>query len=480
MYRMRSTLLLLLPCLLLFQAAHAQDDVWSLERCVQFALDHNLDIRQNVLDERLAKLTLKQSQLSQLPNVNAGGNYGRSYGRSIDPTSNQFVDGSYDFMGLSGNADVLVFGWFQKRNTIAANNLLSKAATADVDQLRDDVSLNVATGFLRAILAKEQIRVNEKQVALSTAQLDQTRRFVEAGRLPELNSAQLESQLATDSSNLITAISDYTAALLDLKALLNLDFSTPFDVVAPHVDMAGELRLTDLSPEEVYAEAKKHFGSIRSSELRLQAADKNLQAAKGALYPTLSLGAQLGSNWASTYKDLVGVTQGPVSPTQYFIPFQDTIVGVQQYTFSPVYRNTPFWDQLSNNFRQTFTVNLNVPIFNAWQARYNVRRARIDVQSREIGRYRSELTLRQNVYKAYNDARNSIQKYLAAIRAAEAANRAYDFAQKRYELGLTNTVDYLVTQNNQYRADASALSAKYDLIFRLKVIDYYLGKQLKL
>lgn len=481
MQRTRFTLLMPILCFLVTSAAHAQQaDVWTLERCVQYATDHNLDIRLNVLNERLAKLTLKQSQLSQLPNANVNGAYGRSYGRSVDPTTNQFVDGSYDFLSLGGNADVLVFGWFQKRNTIAANSLLSKAATADVDQLRDDVSLNVATGFLRAILAKEQIRVNEKQVALSSAQLDQTRSFVQAGRLPELNAAQLESQLATDSANLITAIADYNASILDLKALLNLDFAVPFEIQPPNISMEQQLALSDQDPESIYAEAKKHFGAIRGSDLRLQAAERNLRAAKGALYPSLTLGAQLGTNWASTYRDLVGVTEGTPGPSQYFVPFQDTVVSVYQRNFSPIYRNTPFGDQLSNNFRQTFTINLNIPIFNAWQAQYNVRRARIDMQSREINRYQAELTLRQNVYKAYNDARNSVQKYYAAQRAADAASRAYDFAEKRYQLGLTNTIEYLTTQNNQYRADASALSAKYDLIFRLKVIDYYLGKQLKL
>ncbi len=149
-------LLLALPSL---ASASSEEDIWTLERCVAYALSHNISIQQSVLNERLAALSLKQSRLSQLPNLNLNTAYGRSYGRSIDPTTNQFVDGHYDFSSIGGQADVLLFGWFQKRNTIAKNDLTHKAAQSDLDQLKDDVSLNVATGFLRALLAKEQVAV---------------------------------------------------------------------------------------------------------------------------------------------------------------------------------------------------------------------------------------------------------------------------------------------------------------------------------
>ena len=464
-------------------SARTNDDVWSLQRCVQYALTHNISIQQNVLNERLAKLTLKQSQLSQLPNVNVGPGYGRSYGRSVDPTTNQFVNGSYDFLSLSGSADVLLFGWFQKRNTIQKNDLTHQATMADLDQLKDDVSLNVATGYLRALLAKEQITVNEKQVALSEQQLDQTRKFAEAGRLPQLNVAQLTSQLATDSANLIGAISDYTASLLDLKALLNLDFEVPFEIQAPEVAVAGQDELLANTPATIYESASKRFGAIKGSELRLEAAGKQVKASRGALWPSLNFTAQAGSNYATTYKDYGTPTVdfSKQVPTGSFVDINGTPTPTYTYNYTPtILRTTPLNTQFGDNFRHTYSLNLNIPVFNAWQAEAGLRQSKINYESQLLNRDQARLTLKQNVYKAYNDARNSIQKYYAAQRAAEAAHEAYDFAQKRYDVGMTNTVDYLVTQNNQYRADASLSSAKYDLIFRLKVIDYYMGKALKL
>lgn len=460
--------------------AAAQADVWTLQRSVQYALDHNISIRQNELNERLAALQLRQSQLSQLPNINANTAYGRSYGRSVDPTTNQFVQGSYDFLSASGSADILLFGWFQKRNSIAANNLALKAASANLDQLKNDVSLNVATGYLRALLAKEQIRVNEKQVELSRAQLSQTRSFVDAGRLPELNAAQLESQLANDSANLITAISNYTSAILDIKALLNLDFETPFEVEAPDVNPGELLSLDATDPATIYNVAAAQFGSIRSSELNRLAAKKRLAAAKGALYPQLGISAQFGTNYATTYTEVTGFTLGSPQQTQAFVPAFDTLFPVFQPSYNYTTRRIPFGTQFENNFRQTISLGLSIPVFNAWQARYNVRQAKINVLSNELNKYQAELKLKQDVYKAYNEAANAVQKFKAAERAQAAAQRAYDFAQKRYTLGLTNTVEYLTTQNNQFVAEANMLSAKYDLIFKLKVIDYYLGKELKL
>ncbi len=165
--------------------AQAQDSVWTLQRSVEYAVSNNIDIRQSVLNERLSKLQLQQSQLSQLPTVSTSGNYGRSFGRSIDPTSNQFVRSGYNFIGLNGNVDVLLFGWFQKRHTIEQNRSLVKAAGADLDQLKDDISLNVATAFLRALLAREQIGISESQLGFSLKQMEQTKAFVDVGRSPE-------------------------------------------------------------------------------------------------------------------------------------------------------------------------------------------------------------------------------------------------------------------------------------------------------
>jgi outer membrane protein len=468
----------LINTMALAQRPAGLDDTWSLEQCVQYGVSHNISIKQDSLTAKLAHYTLLQSQLSQLPVVSANGGYGRSFGRSVDPTSNQFVDADYNFLSASANGNLLVFGWMQVRNTIAKNKYSLEASIADLDQLKDDVSLNIANSFLSTLLAKEQVNVSRNQVSLSQAQLEQTKAFTDAGRLPELNVAQLESQVASDSSNLITAIASYNSAVLDLKTLLNLDFSIPLSVKVPDIEAEEQHKVSVMDPENIYQVARTHFGSVKGSLLRVSSAEKSLAAAKGGLYPQFSINYQAGTNFASNYQSyqytnqLLGYT-----PIGFVSPTRDTVYQPIYKTLTPM---IPFGTQLSDNFRQTLMFNINIPLFNSWQSQYSVRQAKINLASMQLNEYNAELTLKQNVYRAHNNAIGSIQKYYAAKRAAEAARRALDFAKKRYDLGLTSTVDLLVTQNSDFVAASNLVGAKYDLIFKLKVIDYYLGKELKL
>lgn len=468
--------------ILLFTAsvAKAQDAPWTLQKTIQYALDNNIDIKQNVLNERLTALELQQSKLSQLPNASVTSNVGRSYGRSVDPTTNLFINQGYSFFGLNGNVDVLLFGWFQKRYTISQNALLNRAAAADLDQLKDDVSLNVATAFLRILMAKEQITIQEGQLQYSNKQRDQTKSFVTSGRSPELDLAQMDAQVATDSSAYYTAISNYQQAILDMKAIMNFDIAAPFDVMAPEVDDLTLNEITSVNPEDVYATAQGHFGSVKSSQLKLDAAKKGLDANKGNLYPQLSAGGQFGTNYASTLKELTGANVTGSQPSGDFININNQIVPVLSPSYDYTTRTTPFGSQFSNNFRHTYALTLSVPLFNGWNTRTIINRSKIDVASKSYALESTKLKLKQDVYKAYYDAKVAVLKYYASKKADEASERAYNYAQQRYELGLMNAIELLTTQNTALKAKSEALSAKYDMVFKLKVIDYYLGKEIKL
>lgn len=449
---------------------------------MNYALEHNISIQQNVLNERLAQLRLKQSRLSQLPNANLNGTFGQSFGRSVNPTTNQFVDGSYRYLSASGSADVLLFGWFSRRRLIESNRFSAQAAVQDVEQLRNDVSLNVATGYLRALLAKQQIVVLEQQIKLSGAQLSQTQKFVSSGRLPELNAAQLESQLASDSASYISGIADYTSAIIDLKALLNFSFETPLEIETPAIAPADFAAQVNVAPEEVYALAARRFGTLKSAALKVSSAMASEKSASAARWPQLSLTAQLGNNWASNYQTITGATFGDYTQSSQYFTRDVTGNYTPIYTqgVTPILGTVPFTTQFENNFRQIIGLNLNVPLFNAWQNQFNYKQAQINTLSARLNRDQAEVTLKQNVYKACNDAKNAWQRYHAAERAADAANRALDFATKRYAIGLTNTVEYLVTQNSQFRAESTLRNALFEYIFRVKVLDYYQGKELKL
>jgi outer membrane protein len=456
------------------------DNRWTLQQCIGYAIDHNISIKQDSLNARLARYARQQTLLSQLPNISSTVSYGRSFGRSINPTTNQFVEGNYDYLSVSGSANALIFGGLQVRNNLERNKYNLYAALADLEQLKDDVSLNVANAFLAVLLAQEQITVSRNQVGVTSAQLAQTRAFAESGRLPELNVAQLESQQATDSANLINSISTWNSALLDLKALLNLDFNEPFAIEVGEVPLSDVYELTAITPEQVFQQAISHFGAIKGSKYRVNAAEKGLAAARGGMYPQLYLGYQIGSNFASNYLSYKYTPDG----YQVIGAAVDTngvpVYNVVQPSFTTSTTPIPLHNQVDNNLRHSLYLNLNIPILNGWQTQYNIKQARISLESQRLNEYNASLTLKQNVYKAHNNALNAIQKYNAARRANEAAQRALEFARKRYDLGLTSTVDLLVTQNAQFNAASNLAIARYDLIFKLKVIDYYLGKEIKL
>lgn len=476
------TLLTFFLCTIISVKVHSQEKQWTLQECIAYALDHNISIKQDSLNTLQSDYTLKQSQLSQIPSLNISGSYGRSYGRSINPTTNQFVEGSYDFLGPSASTSALLFGWSQVRNTIQKNRYSLKAAIANHQQLKNDVALNVANSYLAALLSKEQIKISESQVKVSIAQLSQTKAFVASGRLPELNLAQLESQVAADSSNLITAIANYNSALLDLKTLLNIELSSPFDITVPQQDVNSELYATlSENPESIFNYAKSSFGSILSSQYSVISAEKGLAAAKSGLWPQLSLSYQVSTNFANnskTYKN----PKTTVEQLPYFAIDSASAKSFPIYGYSQSFDivNTPFSTQIENNLRQTIALSVNIPIFNGWQTQFGIKQAKINLERQRLTAFNTELTLKQNVYKAYNNALSSKQKYEASKRSYESASRALEFAQKRYDLGLTSTVDLLVTQNTQFSSASNLLLAKYDLIFKLKVLDYYLGKQIKL
>ncbi|MFM6944286.1 MAG: TolC family protein [Bacteroidota bacterium] len=466
-----------LQCVNAFAVPSSQ---WTLEACVNYALAHNIQIKQSELNKRLQLISYQQSQLAQLPNINAGTNYGRSFGRSVDPTSNQFVNGSYDFLSLSGNADVLLFGWFQKRSLLQKNQLLLNAALSDYDQLKDDVSLNIATGYLRALLANEQYEIAQKQVAFSLKQYQQSISFEQAGRLTSLNVAQWHAQLANDSVAYIAALNEVYNAQIDMKVLMNLDISEPFGLAIPSVELNLASLLSVKDPETIYEAALQHVGTVKSAQLKEQAAQKNLRYARALLLPQFSLSAQIGSTYATSYKQIADVTLAGSSPTPYSV----SINNIDYPVVTPKYNYTtsviPFNTQVDNNFRQTIALSAAIPLFNAFQTRTAVQQNKIAVQQQQLLLTAAHVKLKQDVYKAYQDAKQALLKYNASKLAYTASQSAFEIAQKRYEMGLINTVDYLNTQTAAFKANGTMLISKYELLFKTKIIDYYLGNTIAL
>jgi outer membrane protein len=472
-------------CLLTFTSLFGQvvngQEKWDLRKCVDYALEHNITIKQQDIQAKIAELTLKQSKASQIPSLNFGTNLGIGTGRSIDQTTNQFTTQNIWNNSFSLQSNVDLFNWFSKRNTIAGDKFSTEAAKAAVDKLKNDISLNIASAYLQALLAKEQINISKVQISQTRYQLDNTQKLVDAGSLPELNLAELEAQLATDSSALITAQGTETQSLLLLKSLLQLDAGVAFDVDAPPVEMIPIEPIGDLQPEAVYLLAIKNLPQQQVNKFNLEAARKYADAAKGQMYPNISLGASLGSNYSSSKSnsEVLSKTQIALDTVARVFP-SNTPVVVPVYDVRSRGFATPYGTQLSDNYRNSIGISLNVPIFNGRSARTNWQKQKLQVQNLTLQQDLSNMTLKQDIYSAYTDAVTSMQKFNATTKSVAAAQKAFDFAQKRYDVGLLNTIDLLTNQNNLFRAKIDRLSAQFDFVFKMKLLEFYRGQGLKL
>jgi outer membrane protein len=476
MMKIPRTALILLSVVCTSLAAGAQD-VWSLQRCIAYARTHNIQISQQQLQRNLAELSLQQSRLSQLPTLNASSGYGYRFGRSIDPTSNQFVNTQLSSATVNVSAGVTLFSWFQKRYTIQANQYQSKAAEQILRKMENDISLNVANAYLQILLAMEQAKVSAHEVSLTRQQLSNTVQQVEAGALPESNEADLEAQLARDSATYITNRNAITTAVIQMKALLNLDFKTSFTPEQPDLAKIPVLDLAGLSAEDIYDAAVGNQPQVLADSLSILAASREVSAARAALYPTLSLGAGLGTNYSSSYQIPVG-TQTVSIPAS---PLGTVAVDGKEYTVNSLpqdyttvtYGKPAFGKQLNNNLGENLALSLNIPLFNGWQARAQVKRSRIQLENQKLTRDQDLLDLKQDIYQAYNDAHASLENYNAAQKTLASSQTAFYYAQQRYQVGLINSLEYLTTQNNLFQAQTDLISKHYDYIFKMKVLEFY-------
>jgi outer membrane protein len=453
---------------------------WTLQECIAYARENNLQITAQELNERLAKLVVEQTRASRLPNVNGNFNLAETYGRSIDPTSNQFATKGFLYNTLGLQSQGLLFGWFQKKYQIEQSQLDLQSTTEAYSQLKDDVSLNVATGFLRVLLAREQVKVSESQLKLDNEQYKQTLKFVNAGKLPELNVAQMVAQVANDSANLISTQTDERISMLQLRALMNFNFEQDFDVVAPAIDASDLMILNTMPlPNDMLDIALKNQHKMKFNELRLLSAKKTLDIAKANQYPQFSVFGNLGTNFSSNVFDITGQTYIGETPLGNI-----NIAGTSYPLTRPDYKFTtatkPLFTQYGNNIQANFGVGMAVPIFNGYTAKTNIQKAKIGLINQQVSFDSDKQKLKQDIYTAYEQARAASQKYMASNRSREAAQRALDFAVKRYEVGMINTFEYTSVLNNVYTASANTLAAKYDYMFKLKILDYYMGNPLKL
>ena len=418
--------------------------------------------------------------MTAFPTLGGSLNGGYQHGLNENPTTGTLESASFLSGSIGAQSQYTIFNWGARKYNIGAAQLYVEADKAGVDKAQNDIALLVANAFLQVMLRMEQVRISESAIQLSQAQLSNTRKLVDAGRLPELNALQQEGQLVKDSSALLQSQSLVQESLITLKAYMNIDIATPFAIDAPNVSAIPVDNLLDLQPADVYALALNNQPSIKRLNLQTEAAKKQVSAARANMYPTLSAFGALNSRFInSKFPLLVGIQTS--QPTGAFI-----VDGggnkVSVLADRPLYgrRSVALFRQLNNNFGQNLGLNLQFPIFNAGQTKTQWKKAQINVLQSDLQNEQEKINLKNNIFTAYQQAFSSYQKYRASTRTVEVSQRALDISKKRYDIGLLGTLDYIITQNNLTNAQIEAVSNQYDFVFKMKVLEFYKGNGIRL
>jgi outer membrane protein len=445
MGKQKPLLLLILTPFFIVRTCVAQDK-WDLRRCVDYAVANNISVKQADVQARLAKLTFDQSKLSQIPTLTGSLSGSVNAGHTQDPITFQVNTYTSYYSTPQLQSNVNVYNFSNLRNAIEANRLSWQAALASSDKTKNDLTLNVANAYLQVLMAIEQTQAAELQMHLSQKNLALTQKQVTAATLPELNAAELEAQVAQDSATYINSKGTIDLNILNLKAYMGMDAATLFEVATPPVEDIPVDNIADLQPDMVYAMALTSQPLQRMDSFQIAAARKTVASTSGARYPTLSMFGQLSSTFVKNNQ----------------------------------FQSEGYFQQLNNNFAQFIGVGINIPILNNGVLRTNYARSKLNLLNYQLQRDQDNLTLKQTIYQAYTAAMTALQKFEANKISVAATQKSFLFAQKRYDVGMLNTIDLLTNQNNFFNARINLLTSQFDYVFKMKVLEFYKGLGVKL
>ena len=456
----------------------AAQEAWSLQRCLDHAFEHNIQIQLGQLGETSAAIGTQTAKGAFLPNLNGNLSHGYNFGRTIDPFTNQFVESSAirsNSFGLS--TGMVLFNGFQNHLNLRRAKLAQESAAAQREIAENNVVLTIAGAFLNVLFQEEFVRVAEYNRQATARQVDRMQSMVAAGAAAEFDLYDVEAQLAADEANIVSTKNALGLAKLNLVQLLQLPVSEAddFELIRPSDE---DLQRTDLpsSPAAAVAYALGSFPEIRQAELQVEDAFIGLDIAKTNRYPRLFASYNIGTGYSGASRSIDGAPS-----TEEFVlgslvvddsTSYDLIAQQEVYNFI----TTPFDDQLSQNFNQSVFFSMSIPIFNNFSVKSSIEQAEVSALSAQYKLEQTKQTLTTSIESAWADARAASEQAVAQEAALVAAERAFLNTEKRYEAGASTAIDYADARTLFDNARVNALRAKYDLAFKSRILDFYMGK----
>ncbi len=447
----------------------------TLQKCIEYAWMNNLDVRQAMLSKASVDIDKSQSRTNMLPSIsaNAGQNY--QFGRSIDRFTNQFINQTIRSNNMSVNASMLLFGGFQMQNNIRQMNASALASQENIEQVKNQIALNIANAFLQFIQAEENIHIAELQIQATTLRLNKAQKQVDAGTADLTNLLGLKAQVANEELNFINMQNAHSAALLNLKSLMQMPFDQTLIIEKPSIN--EQALNAPHTVESIYPMALEHLPQIKMAEHQAKASTFQRKAAQGSMFPAISFFASLSTVYSQSAK----LYSNPrISGSQLIGYTQTTQEAVYQPTYDFDIQVKSFNSQLKDNLGQGAGLSFSWNVFNGLQVQHNIQQAKINSDISALNLQRSKTNLLNEVNTAVNNYKTAQYKYNAHVKNTDAQKTNFEYIQKRFDAGMTGMSEFTQSKNNYLQAESNAIQAKYELVFRHLILNYYKGEQIHL
>ncbi len=425
---------------LLSLSIQAQTKKWTLNECIDYALENNISIKQSQLDLELSEINKKDAVGDFFPSLNGSISQSWSVGLSDDPLTGSRINSTTRNLSGGISSGIDIYTGLRKINQLHLTNLQLLAAQYQLDDMKDDISIFVANSFLQILFNKEQVKVLEGQRDISQQELDRTNELVEAGSLPRGDLLEIQATLATQEQQIVNAQNALLISKIQLAQVLLLDDYSNFDIV-DELNYVPTNTILEESPDAIIEKAKETRYDIKIAEANKAIAEDNLKLARGAYQPSLRGSYSFGSN----------------------------------YFTADIFDTPDFETQLTDNRSHNFSINLSIPIFNGFAVRNNVNRNKVNLERSKYQLEQASLDLETAVYQAYNDAKGALKAYEAAQKTEIAREEAFKYSKERYDVGLLNAFDFNQSKNRFDAAQSEVVRTKYDYIFKIKILEFYFG-----
>ena len=450
-------------------------ELWTLERSVKHALTSSIAIQQSTLATRNAEIDLEQAKQARYPNLSGNINFNLNFGRTIDPTSNSFITETFFANSYGIGSGVILYNGSRIKNTIKRRAIDLDAAQNDAKQASIDLSLSVALSYLNVLFAVENIDIAEKQVTLNQQQSDRTQKSINAGLIPAAELLNIQAQLTQSEQGVIAAQNNYEIALLQLKQLLRLDPLEDIRVEVPEdVEIATNPDL--ITFDELLNYNISTRPDIKAAELRATASDLDVELARSGYHPSVSLFGNVGTNYSNQAREIVGF-EDQFAESEIFI--NNMPVTISQPFQNPIFDRTSYGAQLENFLSYGFGLGINIPIYSNGINKANVQRAHLGIENQKLQKQLLIDNIKATLQQSLADAKAAKKQFEASEKSLSAQRASLENVTKRLEIGAANSFEWEAQKTQLENLELQRLINKYDYLFKVKVLEFYLGKQLK-